>query len=840
MPAGNAYVTGETLSADFPTTAGAFRRTYRGDYDMFVDQAERRRVGARLLDVPRRHAGRQRRADRRRRRRQRVRRWASPAPPISRRRPAHSTGRQTAASTSFVTKAEPVRIGLVYSTYLGGQGFRQGGGLAVDDAGERVSSSAAPDRSTSRRRLARFDTPPDGSDAFVTKLNAAGSALVYSAVFGGSASEGASGDRSRCRGQCLDHRRHDSADFPTTADAADRSLERQGRRVHLGVERQRHGALYSTLLGGSQSDVGNDVAVDAIGDVYVTGHTYSLDFPATVGAFDTVCNGDLSIFWGDAFVTKIASAPTLDAPVAPPATPAAPALLAPANGDTPPQPITFDWSDVTSAVSYTIQIDDSSAFTAPLVRQQTVTTLDVRDERPRDDDALLARARRQCAGVAGRVVGCAQLHAAGGAAPAGPGATTRHQSVDGGRAATVSSGTVVLSVGRPDGGAAISLSSSHPAVASVPASTTAPANSFTASFTIATAAVVVEHDRHDHRHLQRHDANRRRSPSTRPGSSSSTPDEAVVVNPATVSGGSSAQGAVVLAAARRNRDERRALEQQRQCSPRVPASVTVPAGSRRRGLRDLDERRERVHPGDDHGDLERGHEDREPDGDAGVARPPPRADRDPDGDCQRPQWRAGHVEPRRHQRRQRAAAARRRSPSARRSPLRVSDGRRRDLVRRLLERRQQDDQLHLHAERRVDRERERAVTLPLRVCTLTPFLTPERSKENRRENTLDDSGGVGCGRSHGGSGRGCRVALRHVNLARRLRLPDTGHETDAPSCRTRHRVVLQYRDPHLRRRRRLHPGVEPEGRGQWTGGRQPREQRERTSSTTTAQGHTRR
>ena len=51
--------------------------------------------------------------------------------------------------------------------------------------------------------------------------------------------------------------------------------------------------LYSTYLGGTQSEGGDDLALDSSGDVYVAGHTYSLDFPTTAGAFDTVFNGDL-------------------------------------------------------------------------------------------------------------------------------------------------------------------------------------------------------------------------------------------------------------------------------------------------------------------------------------------------------------------------------------------------------------------------------------------------------------------------------------------------------------------------------------------------------------------
>jgi len=101
--------------------------------------------------------------------------------------------------------------------------------------------------------------------------------------------------------------------------------------------------------------------------------TCSIDFSTTAGAFDTVFNGDLLIFWGDGLVTKLGSVST---PPSTPAIPAAPTLVAPVNGDNPPQPITFQWHIASGAASCTIQIDDSSAFSAPLVReQQNISTL---------------------------------------------------------------------------------------------------------------------------------------------------------------------------------------------------------------------------------------------------------------------------------------------------------------------------------------------------------------------------------------------------------------------------------------------------------------------------------
>ena len=63
---------------------------------------------------------------------------------------------------------------------------------------------------------------------------------------------------------------------------------------------------------------------------------------------------------------------TVGSTTPPPTTPAAPTLLSPANGATVAQPVTLDWSDVTGAVNYRIQIDDSSSFASPLTVDQTV------------------------------------------------------------------------------------------------------------------------------------------------------------------------------------------------------------------------------------------------------------------------------------------------------------------------------------------------------------------------------------------------------------------------------------------------------------------------------------
>jgi len=569
---GNAYVIGETLSPDFPTTAGAFRRTYSGNYDMFVTKlnaagsalAYSTFIGGTQVDNG-----------------ERVAVDASGNAYVmgfssSLDFPTTAGAFDRTNNGGFdvtLTKVNQSGSGLVYSTYLGGQGSDSGGGLVVNDAGEAYVSggTGSLDFPTTAGAL---HTTPDGSDNFVTKFNAAGSALVYSAVFGGTASEGASGIDLDAAGNAWITGSTSSANYPTTADAADRSLNGGADAFISELNASGSALVYSTLQGGSQSDIGLDVAVDAIGDVYVTGHTFSLDYPATVGAFDTVWAGDLTIFWGDAFVTKIDVSATTNAPVAPPATPGTPNLLAPANADTPPQPITFDWSNVTSAVSYTIQIDDSSAFTAPLVREASVTNSMYATNGLATTTHFWRVRGVNAAGVPGPWSVVRSFTPQQAPPPAVLGSIDINPTtvVSG----DLSSGTVVLSSGAPEGGAVISLTSSNPAVASVPPSTTAPTNSFTAGFTITTATVsttTVVAITASYNGTTR-TGNLTINP---PGSSSSTLTN-LAVSPSTVSGGSSAQGAVILAAAATTATSV-ALSSSNSGVAAVPPSVTVPAGS---------------------------------------------------------------------------------------------------------------------------------------------------------------------------------------------------------------------------------------------------------------------
>lgn len=188
-------------------------------------------------------------------------------------------------------------------------------------------------------------------------------------------------------------------------------------------------------------------------------------------------------------VTRIASLTVNPDAPAPPAVPAAPALLSPATDAKVTQPINFDWSDVSGATSYEIQIDDSSNFTAPLtlsqtvgVSQATVTGL------PAQRCFWRVRAFNS-AGVAGPFSASRRF-----TAQAAPVTTTASlsavsvtpTSVVGG---TTAQGRITLTSAAPSGGAVVTLSSANPSVVSVPASVTIAAGASSATFGINTSAV---------------------------------------------------------------------------------------------------------------------------------------------------------------------------------------------------------------------------------------------------------------------------------------------------------------------------------------------------------------
>ena len=174
-----------------------------------------------------------------------------------------------------MTKLDATGSGLVFSTYLGGsdndssasehrRGWR----------GQRLRDGPdALDRVPDDRRGRPDDPRRRHTDAFVTKLNATGSGLVYSTYLGGSGSEFVCGIAVDGAGSAYVTGGTTSTDFPTTAGAAQTTNAGVFDAFVTKLDATGSGLVYSTYLGGSGSDpisaVG--IAVDGAGSAYVTG-----------------------------------------------------------------------------------------------------------------------------------------------------------------------------------------------------------------------------------------------------------------------------------------------------------------------------------------------------------------------------------------------------------------------------------------------------------------------------------------------------------------------------------------------------------------------------------------
>jgi hypothetical protein len=150
-------------------------------------------------------------------------------------------------------------------------------------------------RGLSRRRMEA------GADVFVTKLNATGTALVYSTYIGGSDDEVGYAIAVDGSGNAYVTGWTSSTDYDVTPGAFQTTYG-GGWDVFVTKLNETGTALvYSTYIGGSGDDMGYGIAVDGSGNAYVTGYTSSTDYDVTPGAFQTTNGGGLA----DVFVTKL-------------------------------------------------------------------------------------------------------------------------------------------------------------------------------------------------------------------------------------------------------------------------------------------------------------------------------------------------------------------------------------------------------------------------------------------------------------------------------------------------------------------------------------------------------
>jgi uncharacterized protein (TIGR03437 family) len=242
------------------------------------------------------------------------------------------------ASNAFVSKLNPTGSALIYSTYLGGSGrilFSIGpqvwqgdgaSGLSVDSAGNAYVTGYAYSADfpvtagafqTTNRALVPYG--PGGlaphynqANAFVTKLNPSGTALVYSTYLGGTG-RNETGDSATALqvdggGKAYIAGTAGSADFPTTRGAFQTTNHSSTYSNAFVTELNPGGSalVYSTYLGGSggstAGDSANGLALDAAGDVYVVGTAWSTDFPVASGALQAASK---SATGSNAFISEL-------------------------------------------------------------------------------------------------------------------------------------------------------------------------------------------------------------------------------------------------------------------------------------------------------------------------------------------------------------------------------------------------------------------------------------------------------------------------------------------------------------------------------------------------------
>jgi hypothetical protein len=208
------------------------------------------------------------------------------------------------AKEVMITKMAPDLRSVIYSTYIGGGGDDVGTAIAIDASGNAYVTGYT--KSNDLPTASAYDSTRGGSqDAFVLKLNAAGNALVYSTYLGGSGgSDVGYGIAIDSAGSAYVTGFASSADFPTTIGAAHSSYAGGDAFVaKLGIAGNT--LVYSTFIGGSASDSGYGIALDASGNAVIVGETSSSNFSVTAAGYQQTYGGGT-----DAFVTKLNSTGT--------------------------------------------------------------------------------------------------------------------------------------------------------------------------------------------------------------------------------------------------------------------------------------------------------------------------------------------------------------------------------------------------------------------------------------------------------------------------------------------------------------------------------------------------
>lgn len=295
---GNFYLTGQTWSDDYPTTAGAFDRAHNGLRDVFVTKLNPSGtaiiystfVGGEIQEQAQAIvASSEGQAT--------ITGWTN-----STQWPTTEGAMDETFNgefDAFVTRLNPTGTALVYSTFLGGSNEDRANHLVLHGDG-RVTvtgSTLCPCPMPFPTTPGVYDPTPDGNyDGFVTQLTPAGDSLVFSTFLGGSNEDRGYGLALTTEGHIGVTGRTDSVDFPVTGDAFDDTLGgiRDGFVTVLNAAATT--LTYGTFIGGINEEEANVLQWAEPGTLVLAGSTRSTDFPVTAGAYDTTLNGDYDLF----------------------------------------------------------------------------------------------------------------------------------------------------------------------------------------------------------------------------------------------------------------------------------------------------------------------------------------------------------------------------------------------------------------------------------------------------------------------------------------------------------------------------------------------------------------
>jgi uncharacterized protein (TIGR03437 family) len=229
---------------------------------------------------------------------------------------ADSSGNPTSCRHVFVTKVAASGKALVYSSYLGGTNQDEAFAIAVDVAGSAYVTGQTLSTDFPTAGSPYQSTKKGAGDVFLSQVSANGTSLVYSTYYGGAKADSANAIAVTAPGVVYIAGTTVSTDLPTSPNALQGTVNSAASTADAFVAEFKvtqggsQGLTYATYLGGKDgSTSAAALAADSAGVVYVTGATNADDFPVSSGAFHSKYAGSLSVSGtpgvGDAFVTKL-------------------------------------------------------------------------------------------------------------------------------------------------------------------------------------------------------------------------------------------------------------------------------------------------------------------------------------------------------------------------------------------------------------------------------------------------------------------------------------------------------------------------------------------------------